>query len=126
MGNAHCDGPMYKISPLAQAYQSLCLISVPSPALVPSPSGEPIIISYRYKVATATLTSTSYAQLLLVNNQSGLSHFTPMLQSADKAQEYLNTHHGVLGEGWTEVETFDDLDDGDGYETEEEVRFDSR
>lgn len=43
-----------------------------------------------------------------------------MLESPDQAEQYARTHHGVLGEGWKEVESFEDLD-ADEYETDEEV-----
>ena len=40
----------------------------------------------------------------------------------DQAATYVQTHHGVLGAGWKEVDAFEDLvEDEDEYEDEEVV-----
>lgn len=39
----------------------------------------------------------------------------------EDAAGYLQTHHGVLGPGWKEVQSFEDIEDEDEYEDEEVV-----
>lgn len=44
-----------------------------------------------------------------------------MLQSAAEAEAHLESGPSLLGPGWREVESFEDLSDEDEYTTDEEV-----
>lgn len=44
-----------------------------------------------------------------------------MLQSSDTAERILKEGRSLYGPGWKVVDSFEDLEDGDEYESEEEV-----
>jgi len=44
-----------------------------------------------------------------------------MIQSGKGAERFMRTGQPVLGKGWKEVDTFEDLEDADEYESDDEV-----
>ena len=44
-----------------------------------------------------------------------------MIQSGKDAERFMRTGQPVLGKGWKEVDTFEDLEDADEYESDDEV-----
>jgi hypothetical protein len=44
-----------------------------------------------------------------------------MIQSGKDAERFLQEGQPILGKGWKEVETFEDLEDLDEYESDDEV-----
>lgn len=44
-----------------------------------------------------------------------------MIQSSDDVETYLREGQSILGKGWKEVESFEELEDADEYESEDEA-----
>jgi hypothetical protein len=44
-----------------------------------------------------------------------------MIQSSEDVETYLREGQSILGKGWKEVESFEELEDADEYESEDEA-----